>query len=237
LIKSKQKTILSAEQIHKSYSMGRFLNLNVLKGIDLEIFEGEILAIVGKSGVGKSTFLHILGALDRPTRGRVILDSVDVFSMEDIKLAGFRNQRVGFVFQFHHLLPEFTALENVAMPGLIARMNPEDVYANAENLLIEVGLKERMDHKPRELSGGEQQRVAFARSLVNDPLLVLADEPSGNLDLANSNSLHELIWELVREKNKTFVVVTHNKELATQADRVIELYDGKIKNESKNRFT
>lgn len=226
---SKRNKILSAEKIHKSYPMGKSLELKVLKGIDLEIQEGEILAIIGPSGVGKSTLLHILGALDRPNQGRVMLDSTNVFTMNDHRLAHFRNRMIGFVFQFHHLLPEFTALENVAMPGLISRHELKEVYRNAENLLEEVGLKDRLDHKPRELSGGEQQRVAFARSLMNDPVLVLADEPSGNLDLANSTTLHELMWGLVRERNKAFVVVTHNKELASQADRKIELYDGRIR--------
>ena len=209
--------------------MGKSLELEVLKGIDLDIHEGEILAIIGPSGVGKSTLLHILGALDRPGFGRVTLETTDVFSMGDVQLASFRNRMVGFVFQFHHLLPEFTAVENVAMPGLISRQDVRKTYQKARELLEDVGFKDRMDHKPRELSGGEQQRVAFARSLVNDPVLVLADEPSGNLDLANSTTLHELMWELVREKNKTFVVVTHNRELASQADRIVELYDGRVK--------
>lgn len=228
---SKRTKILSAEKIYKSYPMGKSLELKVLKGIDLEIQEGEILAIIGPSGVGKSTLLHILGALDRPSVGKVMLDSKDVFTMGDHQLAHFRNRMIGFVFQFHHLLPEFTALENVAMPGLISKQNTKEVYRNAKMLLEEVGLQDRMDHRPRELSGGEQQRVAFARSLMNDPVLVLTDEPSGNLDLANSTALHELMWDLVKEKNKAFVVVTHNKELASQADRTIELYDGRIKKE------
>jgi lipoprotein-releasing system ATP-binding protein len=209
--------------------MGKLFNLEVLKGIDLKIGEGEILAIVGPSGVGKSTLLHILGALDRPNKGEIILDSTSVFSMSDQELSSFRNRMIGFVFQFHHLLPEFTALENVSIPGLIARNDPKNVYRKAREILLEVGLGERLGHKPRELSGGEQQRVAFARSMINDPALILADEPSGNLDMANSQSLHELIWNMVREKGKTFVIVTHNKELALQADRIIELYDGKIK--------
>ncbi|MFH1943980.1 MAG: ABC transporter ATP-binding protein [bacterium] len=209
--------------------MGRASEIEVLKGVDLEVYEGEIVAVVGPSGVGKSTLLHILGALDRPTSGNMTLDSTDVFRLENQKLASFRNRTVGFVFQFHHLLPEFTALENVAMPGLIAREKPEKVFHFSEILLREMGLENRMDHKPRELSGGEQQRVAFARALVNNPTVVLADEPSGNLDLSNSMALHELMWKMVREKNGTFVVVTHNKELASRADRIVELYDGRIK--------
>ena len=209
--------------------MGGSSELKVLKGIDIEIHQGEILAIIGPSGVGKSTLLHILGALDRPNTENVRINATDVFTMGDRQLAGFRNQTVGFVFQFHHLMPEFTALENVAMPGLIARQNSKQVFQKASNLLKEVSLQDRMGHRPRELSGGEQQRVAFARSLINDPTIVLADEPSGNLDLTNSTTLHQLIWDLVRQKEKTFVVVTHNRELASQADRIIELYDGKIK--------
>jgi lipoprotein-releasing system ATP-binding protein len=227
--KNERKEILAAENIHKNYPMGRSSELKVLKGIDIEIRQGEILAIIGPSGVGKSTLLHILGALDRPNTGKVSINATDVFTMGDRQLAGFRNQTVGFVFQFHHLMPEFTALENVAMPGLIARQNSKQVYQKARNLLKEVALQDRMEHRPRELSGGEQQRVAFARSLINDPTIVLADEPSGNLDLTNSTALHQLIWDLVRQKEKTFVVVTHNRELASQADRIIELHDGRIK--------
>ena len=225
----KSTVIITAERIHKSYPVGKSSELKVLKGIDLKINKGEILAIIGPSGVGKSTLLHIIGGLDKPTMGKIIVDSTDVSLMKEYQLAAFRNRMIGFVFQFHHLLPEFTALENVAMPGLISRKNPREVFQKAEELLEEVGLKDRMNHRPGELSGGEQQRIAFARSLVNDPIIVLADEPSGNLDMANSIALHELMWKLVREKNTTFVIVTHNKELASQADRIIELYDGKIK--------
>ena len=224
------KKILVAENIHKSYITGKTSELQVLKGIDLVIREGEILAIMGRSGAGKSTLLHILGALDRPNAGNVLMESSDIFKMDDSQLAGFRNRKVGFIFQFHHLLPEFTALENVAMPGLISRDNTNDVYEKARQLLTDVDLEDRLEHKPRELSGGEQQRVAFARALVNDPILVLADEPSGNLDLANSQALHDLMWDLVQKRRLTFVVVTHNQELASRADRMIELYDGRIKN-------
>lgn len=214
--------------------MVKSLELKVLKGIDIEIDEGEIIAIVGPSGVGKSTLLHILGALDRPTSGSVHIGKVDVFKMSDKELAYFRNRRIGFVFQFHHLLPEFTALENVAMPALIARMARDTSFERARMILESMGLKDRTDHKPRQLSGGEQQRVAFARALMNDPSMVLTDEPSGNLDLSNSMALHELMFQWVRERNKTFVVVTHNRELAAQADRVIELYDGRVKNKNGN---
>jgi len=202
----------------------------VLKGIDLEIYQGEILAIVGPSGVGKSTLLHILGALDRPTEGEVYIDSTMIFSMNDDQLAAFRNRTVGFVFQFHHLLPEFTALENVAMPGLIAGKPKNMCFQKASRLLESVGLKERSEHRPSELSGGEQQRVAVARALMNDPKIILADEPSGNLDLKSSKALHDLLWRLSREQNQTIVIVTHNQQLAQKGDRIVELYDGKIVN-------
>lgn len=204
-----------------------------MKGIDIQIYESEILAIVGHSGAGKSTLLHILGALDRPTHGLVQMNQNDVFSMSDSQLALFRNEHIGFVFQFHHLLPEFTALENVAMPALIRRQSKSQTLKRAEELLRQVGLEKRTAHRPRELSGGEQQRVAFARALMNDPKIILADEPSGNLDLKNSQALHQLMWDLVRETRKTFVVVTHNHELAGQADRVIELFDGSVKKPDK----
>lgn len=215
--------------------MGQSITLNVLRGITLNVYRGEILAIVGHSGAGKSTLLHILGALDRPNCGEVFLENLNIFNMNNSKLAQFRNKQCGFIFQFHHLLPEFTALENVAMPGLIARNDSKQVFNNAEKLLKEVGLAERIKHKPSELSGGEQQRVAFARSLINDPILILADEPSGNLDFANSEALHKLMWQMVRKTNKTFVVVTHNRELAVQADRVVELYYGEIKSLTKGK--
>ena len=201
----------------------------MLKGIDLTIHRAEILAIVGHSGAGKSTLLHILGALDRPTAGNLEVNGVNVFTMNDTRLADFRNRHIGFVFQFHHLMPEFTALENVAMPALIQRWPFGQAMKRARELLKQVNLENRLTHRPRELSGGEQQRVAFARSLMNDPNLILADEPSGNLDLKNSESLHNLMWDLVQKNNKTFVVVTHNRDLADRADRVIELRDGEVR--------
>jgi len=226
---AEQQLLLQAVNIHKSYFLGRN-ELRVLKGIDLEIYQGEILAIVGPSGVGKSTLLHILGALDRPTEGEVYIDSTMIFSMNDDQLAAFRNRTVGFVFQFHHLLPEFTALENVAMPGLIAGKPKNMCFQKASRLLESVGLKERSEHRPSELSGGEQQRVAVARALMNDPKIILADEPSGNLDLKSSKALHDLLWRLSREQNQTIVIVTHNQQLAQRGDRIVELYDGKIVN-------
>jgi lipoprotein-releasing system ATP-binding protein len=220
--------LLKAENLHKSYFMDKKIEIKVLKKIDLEIYAGEILAIVGHSGAGKSTLLHMLGALDRPSQGCVYMEKADIFRMDDTQLADFRNRYMGFVFQFHHLLAEFSAVENVAIPGLIRGGEQKTVFAQAEHLLDEVGLSGRLHHRPGELSGGEQQRVAFARALINDPKVILADEPSGNLDLANSNALHDLMWRLVKEKKRTFVVVTHNQELARQTDRIIELRDGCI---------
>ena len=222
--------VLSAIGVEKEYPVPKSEPLKVLKNIHLDIRSGEIVAIVGESGAGKSTLLHILGGLDRPSRGEVKIGDQTLSKLDDFQLAQLRNQHVGFVFQFHHLLPEFSALENVAMPGLIRRRSRKDSFARAKSLLDEVGLSHRLTHKPRELSGGEQQRVAFARALMNDPLIILADEPSGNLDLKNSESLHQMMWQLVRESHKTFVVVTHNHELAEGADHIIELYDGAIQN-------
>lgn len=220
--------ILSVNGVYKTYQTNGYESIQVLRGIDLEVGRGEILAITGESGVGKSTLLHIMGGLDRPTTGSVNLGDIPVFEMADAELARFRNKHIGFVFQFHHLLPEFTALENVAMPAFIQRIDTQEATKRAGELLAAVGLSKRLTHRPREMSGGEQQRVAFARALMNDPVLVLADEPSGNLDLKNSDSLHRLMWELVKEKGLTFVVVTHNRELAENADRSIEMVDGNV---------
>jgi len=233
-IQEPDSVILRTEDLHKHYPMGK-AELHVLKGIDLEIREAEIVAIVGPSGVGKSTLLHLLGALDRPTRGRIEIDAVDVFSYDEKRLAQFRNKTVGFVFQFHHLLPEFTALENVMMPALIAGVPKREAEERARSLLEEVGLGDRLEHRPSELSGGEQQRVAVARALTNDPQLLLADEPSGNLDAKTGQALHDLLWELSRRKHKTFVIVTHNLALAEDADRIIELYDGRVKRDIRKR--
>lgn len=202
--------------------------LHVLKGIDLEISKGEILAIVGASGVGKSTFLHIIGALDRPSSGRVFYDNVDIFKQDNDKLAEFRNRRVGFVFQFHHLLPEFTALENTMIPALISGLDYKEALTRAEGLLKEVGLSKRLNHRPGELSGGEQQRVAIARALVTGPTVVLADEPTGNLDTKTGEAVYELLNKLNKEKVITMVLVTHNEKLALRCDRVVRMVDGRI---------
>ncbi len=218
--------VLEGIDIHKSFQTGAE-TLHVLKGIDIGIRRGEIVSVVGASGVGKSTLLHILGALDRPTKGKVRLDSTDVFALSDKKLAHLRNKTVGFVFQFHHLLPEFSALENVMMPQLIAGEDISLIREKAEAFLSEVGLGERIHHKPGELSGGERQRVAVARALVNEPQIVIADEPSGNLDKATGEELHNLISELNQKKGQTFIIATHNQLLAQRAHRIITLVDGK----------
>jgi lipoprotein-releasing system ATP-binding protein len=218
--------VLEGLDIHKSFQTGAE-RLHVLKGVDIGIRRGEIVSVVGASGVGKSTLLHILGALDRPTKGKVKLDSTDVFALNDKKLAHLRNKTMGFVFQFHHLLPEFSALENVMMPRLIAGGDISLIREKAEGFLAEVGLGDRIHHKPGELSGGEKQRVAVARALVNEPQIVIADEPSGNLDKATGEELHNLISELNQKKGQTFIIATHNQLLAQRAHRTITLVDGK----------
>jgi lipoprotein-releasing system ATP-binding protein len=217
---------LEAQDIRKSYASGTE-TIRVLRGVNLSVAQGEILAIVGQSGVGKSTLLHVLGALDRPDSGRVLADGADVFALGDTNLAGFRNRNFGFVFQFHHLLPELTALENVMMPCIIGGMSAEEAEKAAGLMLSgDVGLGDRLHHRPRELSGGEQQRVAVARALVTAPRVVLADEPSGNLDPESSEALHALIWKLRDLHSQSFVIVTHNLDLARNADRVLKLFDG-----------
>ena len=202
--------------------------LHVLEGIDLDIQQGEMLAIVGASGVGKSTFLHIIGGLDRPTSGKVLYGDLDVFGMNNDRISQFRNERVGFVFQFHHLLPEFSALENVMMPALIRRIGREDAARTAADMLNEVGLGARLHHRPGELSGGEQQRVAVARALMLHPDVVLADEPTGNLDAHTGEAVHQLLQEINKQKGVTFVIVTHNDKLAVRADRVLRMTEGKL---------
>lgn len=221
--------ILEAVDIRKVFTLGNNSEdgLEVLKGIDLYVREGEILAIIGASGAGKSTLLHILGALDRPTSGEVRFEGKNVFSMNEKDLARFRNRNIGFVFQFHHLLPEFTALENVAIPAMIEGKRFEIVKEKAAILLKDVGLGDRLGHKPSELSGGEQQRVAVARALMNQPKVILADEPTGNLDTANGQMLHDLLWNLSKSRRQALVIVTHNTALASRADRVIQIVDGR----------
>lgn len=220
--------ILQASNIHKTYAVGKESSLNVLKGISLSIAENEIIAIIGPSGAGKSTLVHILGLLDKPTRGEVSFEGRNITSLKDEEISMLRNQKIGFVFQFHHLLPEFTALENVLMPSLIAGHPIRKVTEQAKALIAEVGLSERFDHKPSELSGGEQQRVAVARALMNNPKIIFADEPSGNLDSENADRLHDLIFDLRSKYGRSFVIVTHNKELAARADRIVTMVDGKV---------
>ena len=206
----------------------RFDRLQILKGIDLEVHDHEIVAIVGPSGAGKTTLLQIVGTLDRPDSGSVCIDGVDPFSLGERHMAAFRNQHIGFVFQFHRLLPEFTALENVMIPALIARDSAQEAERKARELLDFLRLSDRIAHKPAELSGGEKQRVAVARALINRPSVVLADEPSGSLDSHSKDELHSLFFDLRRELGQTFVIVTHDEQLAAQADRTIRMRDGII---------
>lgn len=213
--------MLEGKAIHKS-----FKGLQVLKGVNITISSKEIVSIVGKSGSGKSTLLNILGTLDNPDQGSVVLDGNDITQLSSNDLARFRNQKIGFVFQFHHLLPEFTAIENVMIPAFIQKKDKSKTQKKAEELLDYLGLSERLEHKPGQLSGGEQQRVAVARALINDPQIVFADEPSGNLDLDSSNDLHQLIFKLRNDFNQSFVIVTHNLELARMSDRSLELSNG-----------
>jgi lipoprotein-releasing system ATP-binding protein len=202
--------------------------LNVLKGITIEIKKGEVVSIVGASGAGKTTLLQIIGTLDKSDSGKVEIDGKIITELGEKKIAEFRNKHIGFVFQFHHLLPEFTALENVCIPAMIGKMPKKQAEVKAKELLEFLGLGERINHKPSELSGGEQQRVAVARALINDPLVILADEPSGNLDSANAKELHKLFFQLRDKFNQTFVIVTHNEELANMADRKLTMRDGMV---------
>jgi lipoprotein-releasing system ATP-binding protein len=217
--------MIIGKQIKKKYG-----ELEVLKGVDLRIAPSEIVSIVGSSGAGKTTLLTILGTLDRPSSGEIEFNGINIMSLSEKKLAQFRNQHIGFVFQFHHLLPEFTALENICIPAFISKISKKEAEQNAMELLDLLGLKERASHKPSELSGGEQQRVAVARALINKPKVIFADEPSGNLDSANAQKLHELFFTLRDELKQTIVVVTHNEILANMADRKLEMKDGLICN-------
>ncbi|NJC26830.1 ABC transporter ATP-binding protein [Neolewinella antarctica] len=213
--------MLQATRVQKRYG-----TLQVLKGVDLTVGKGEIVSIVGKSGAGKSTLLHILGTLDRPDSGILEIGGQDVFKLSEKALSAFRNKQIGFVFQFHHLLPEFTALENICLPAYIAGTDEAAAQKRAKELLSYLGLTERMDHKPNQLSGGEQQRVAVARALINSPAIVYADEPSGNLDSVSSQELHALLFQLRDDFGQSFIIVTHNEELAGISDRRLEMLDG-----------
>jgi lipoprotein-releasing system ATP-binding protein len=215
--------MLKATGIYKNYGP-----LPVLKGVDIEITKGEIVSIAGSSGAGKSTLLHILGTLDIADKGEIYIDDTPVFTLNGKKLASFRNKHIGFVFQFHHLLPEFTALENVCVPGWIAGRKTREVTEKASSLLDLLGLQNRGEHKPGELSGGEQQRVAVARALINNPSIVMADEPTGNLDSAHAKELHNLFIDLRDRLQQTFLIVTHNEELAQMSDRILHMKDGKM---------
>lgn len=215
--------MIVGKNIQKKYG-----DLEILKGVDLEISEGEIVSIVGSSGAGKTTLLTILGTLDRPTAGSVFINNEEVSKLNEKKLSAFRNRNIGFVFQFHQLLPEFTAIENVCIPALIAGKHKKDAEKKAAELLQMFDLSARLQHKPSELSGGEQQRVAVARALINDPKVIFADEPSGNLDSKNAQELHQLFFNLRENFKQTFVIVTHNAELAKMADRTLTMRDGRI---------
>lgn len=219
------RTLIEARNLHKSFG-----TLEVLKGVNLCVQQGEILAIVGKSGAGKTTLLQILGTLDRPTEGQVFINGQDVFRLSEKALAQFRNRHIGFIFQFHQLLPEFTALENVMMPALIAGESRKQSTQRAEQLLTDLGLNERLHHKPNALSGGEKQRVAAARALMMSPSVILADEPTGSLDEANKQELNRLLLHLREQYGQTIIIVTHDKDLTSIADRVVEMVDGSIMN-------
>ena len=215
--------MIEVKNIHKSFG-----TLEVLKGVDLTVDKGEIVSIIGKSGAGKTTLLQIIGTLDKPDAGHVVIEGVDVFALKEKELADFRNWHIGFIFQFHQLLPEFNALENVMMPAMIARIPEKEAEQRAVQLLTELGMSERLTHKPNELSGGEKQRVAAARAMMMSPDVILADEPSGSLDESNKKELHKLLLQMREQYGQTIIIVTHDKELAEISDRVIEMRDGKI---------
>ena len=215
--------MITGKDIHKSYGQ-----LEVLKGIDLQINQGEIVSVVGASGAGKTTLLQIIGTLDKPSSGTILFGNQDIAVLSEKKLSSFRNKNIGFVFQFHHLLPEFTAIDNLYIPAFIAGVQQKEAHSRALELLEFLHLADRASHKPSELSGGEQQRVAVARALMNHPALILADEPSGNLDSANARELHKLFFSLREKFNQTFVIVTHNQELADMSDRKLMMVDGRI---------
>ena len=222
--------IIEGKSLVKEYKIAKDKFLRVLKGINIRIIDGEIISIVGPSGAGKSTLLHILGTLDKPTTGEVIFDGENVFNLNGDKLSKFRNQKIGFIFQFHHLLPEFSAIENVSIAAMIGGGKYKDVSERAKTLLSDVGLGDRLNHKPSELSGGEAQRVAIARALINSPKIILADEPTGNLDTQNSEDVMKLIFELREKYKQTFVIVTHNEKFANMTDRTLHMLDGNFIN-------
>ena len=215
--------MIEVKNIHKSFG-----TLEVLKGVELTVEKGEIVSIIGKSGAGKTTLLQIIGTLDKPDAGKVVIDGVDVFALNETALADFRNRHIGFIFQFHQLLPEFNALENVMMPALIARVPEKEAEERAKQLLTDLGMAERLTHKPNQLSGGEKQRVAAARAMMMSPDVILADEPSGSLDESNKKELHKLLLQMREQYGQTIIIVTHDKELAEISDRVIEMTDGVV---------
>jgi lipoprotein-releasing system ATP-binding protein len=219
--------LIHVDEVYKHYTSHR-TTVEVLRGVQLHVAAGEMVAIVGPSGAGKSTLLHLMGGLDRPSQGAIRYNGVALQQLRDEQLADFRNQHIGFVFQFHHLLPEFSAIENTLLPALMQRRAKPEAYREAQQLLIRVGLGDRLHHRPGELSGGEQQRVAVARALINNPDVVLADEPTGNLDRTMGQSIQKLLRRLNEERGQTFVIVTHDREFAAQMDRVISLVDGKV---------
>ena len=229
--------LIRVEDLYKTYvdaaSDDITTRVEVLKGVDVEVRQGEVLAILGKSGVGKSTLLHLIGGLDRPTSGSVFFEDRNIHAYNDRQLDRFRNLEIGFIFQFHHLLPEFTALENIAIGGLIAKKNVSETYCSAGEILDYVDLADRSNHYPSELSGGERQRIAIGRALINQPKVILADEPTGNLDRKTSDDILDLLWDLNERLNRTLILVTHDHGLAQRADRMVHIVDGKIANQNQ----
>lgn len=222
------KVLIKTHDLVKEYRTSKEKTLRVLDKVNIEVYDGELISISGPSGAGKSTLLHLLGTLDKPTSGEIIFEGQNIAELKSDNLAKFRNTKIGFIFQFHHLLPEFTALENVAIASMIRGRRQNDVYESAKKLLQEVGLENRINHKPAELSGGEAQRVAIARALINSPKVVLADEPTGNLDSKNSDEVIKLLFELREKYNQTYVIVTHNERLASITGRTLKMSDGRI---------